>query len=655
MSLEGQQIGRYRLLRLLGQGTIGEVYLAKDARIEQQVAIKVLRPEATRYEYGHDEAIRLFQREAMTIAQLDHPNILPLYEYGETVLNGLPLVYLVMPLRLEGSLLTWLEQRGNSAPLSPHETAHFIQQAASALQHAHDHQIIHQDVKPNNLLIRRNEEHANLPDLLLADFGIAKYVAVASSESQAIRGTPAYMAPEQWRGDAEPATDQYALAVMAYQLLTGRLPFQGDQDQMMYQHFYTRPHPPSELNPLLSKDIDEVELHALDKQPEYRFSSISAFAHAFQQAVQSMDMPSGTLRSENISATLAISKAESLSGTNRTLVLSSGEHVAVSIPRGVRDGQIIRLEGQHHSQSGDKHTITLLVAISVSQAEKDAFILDAGSNELTIQGNFPFKPTLPATVNPPRSRNLSRLRMALLIVMTLLVMVVSVELFSLARINWRHGGNNSIGIAATALIATGATATTLIATDPYTGEGKLVLNDPMSDNGRGHSWQEGANGGGAACRFKDGTYHVIQPQPGDFHTCFAQVPDFNNFVYQVEMTMISGDYGGIVFCADSTGSTFYYLSIGRDTNFYLKRIVDGNTAHALLLADGVATSFHADLAQPNVLAVVVRNGTMTLYVNRQSIGSIGYPAYCHGQIGVFAGDAGASTDIAFSNVRMWEL
>jgi len=256
MSLEGERLGPYRLLRLLGSVGMGEVYLAEDIRISQQVAIKILRIETSSEtdDPSVKEAVRLFQREAMTIAKLDHPNILPLYDYGEVDSDGLRLTYLIMPLCPEGSLAKWLVQRGKSTQLSPHDAAHFISQAASALQHAHDHDVVHQDVKPSNFLIRSNGKE--LPDILLADFGVAKFMSAAASDDEAIRGTPAFMAPEQWEGHPIPATDQYALAVMTYELLTGRLPFQGGLGQMMYQHLHVQPQPPSALNPRLAKDVD---------------------------------------------------------------------------------------------------------------------------------------------------------------------------------------------------------------------------------------------------------------------------------------------------------------------------------------------------------------------------------------------------------------
>src|SRR5258708_7663769 len=254
MPLEGRHLGHYRLLRLLGSGGMGEVYLAEDARIGQQVAIKVIRSEAIAYPQSESakEAARLFEREAKAIARLDHPNILPLYAYGEETINEQLLTYLVMPYRKEGTLATWLRRRGEAVPLSPAEVAPLLQQAAAALQHAHTQRVLHQDIKLSNFLIRERDDQPERPDLLLSDFGIAKLTSATGSLSQSIRGTPTYMAPEQWDGHPEAASDQYALAIMVYELLVGRPPFVGNPGQVMRQHYLSPPPAPSSLGGHLS-------------------------------------------------------------------------------------------------------------------------------------------------------------------------------------------------------------------------------------------------------------------------------------------------------------------------------------------------------------------------------------------------------------------
>ncbi len=383
MPLEGMQIGRYRLLRMVGSGGMGEVYLAEDPTIRRQVAIKIIRVETpSSTERGSDSGgIHLFLREARAIAQLDHPHILPLFDYGEERVQGMTLAFLVMPFRPTGSLTQWMEQRGDTSLLSLEELMSIVNQAADALQYAHNHDIIHQDVKPSNFLIRNTADIAgNTPaglDVILADFGVAKISTATTTNSQGTRGTPRYMAPEQWNGDAVPASDQYALAVMTYELLTGRSPFTGTALQLMYQHLHTPPSPPSILNPRLSSTIDQVILRALAKHPADRFPSITAFAQALRQALQ--DASAEETPAANLEATLSISKEEAQKGTTRTLTLPGGRRITISIPANARDGQVLLLDGPADPTSHEEQG---LLRLTLSIQETQALPLTPGESNL---------------------------------------------------------------------------------------------------------------------------------------------------------------------------------------------------------------------------------------------------------------------------------
>lgn len=287
-------LGNYRIVRCIGSGGMGEVYVAEDTRINRQVAVKVVRTDLV----TEQDTERLFRREMQAIALMDHPHILQLIDFGNEKDGNVVLKYMVMPLRQEGSLVDWLQKRGNSQKLTPNEVSHFVMQAADALQHAHDHHLIHLDVKPPNFLIRNRSGHV-LPDLLLMDFGIAKINTATSAASQNVRGTFEYMAPEQWKGQPQSATDQYALAVMAYLLLTGRTPFSGSMVELMSQHFMVQPQPPSSFNSAISPSLDAVILRALEKEPAKRFPSILEFAQTFQQALQSGNNPASMYPNPN--------------------------------------------------------------------------------------------------------------------------------------------------------------------------------------------------------------------------------------------------------------------------------------------------------------------------------------------------------------------
>ena len=403
MALEELQNGRYRFLRLLGSGGMGEVYLMNDTRVNRQVAIKVIRSESAPYPGSEaaKDAARLFQREARAIAALDHPNILPLYDFGEETHDDTTMSYMVMPFCTEGSLAGWLRQ-SVSATLPPQDIAQLVEQAADALQYAHDHQVIHLDVKPSNFLLRSNRKNPNRPTLLLADFGIARSSTTAASSSRTIRGTPTSMAPEQWSSMTVPATDQYALAVMVYEILAGRPPFLGGMEQLMYQHFTVQPSPPSNYNAHLTEAIDSVILRALAKKPEDRFPSITAFASEFEKAMDLLpatlvirpQLPNADDITNDIRSTLAISPAEAHSGTSRMITLPGGQHVSVTVPAGAYDGQIIRLQGPGESTSPVGELILTVAITLAEEAQQSSETVSAEPTLLTPESGVqkPFEP-----------------------------------------------------------------------------------------------------------------------------------------------------------------------------------------------------------------------------------------------------------------------
>lgn len=289
MALERHYFGRYVLRTLLGRGGSGEVYLADDPLGQRPVAIKVIWVENKdeRQNSAARRALRPFRREIKALSLLQHPHILPLIAVGEQTIEGRRCAYLVMPYCEEGSLDHWLQQHFPAAPISLETAIYIVNQLADALQQAHDRKIIHQDVKPSNVLLH-HWTAPDLPEVLLADFGIAKFLmALSSSSDGTIRGTHAYMAPEQWEGLPVPASDQYALAMMTYELLTGTLPFEDTSPaRMMYQHLYTSPPSPSVINPLLSERVDRVLLKALEKEPRDRFPNIVVFASTLSYAAR---------------------------------------------------------------------------------------------------------------------------------------------------------------------------------------------------------------------------------------------------------------------------------------------------------------------------------------------------------------------------------
>jgi serine/threonine protein kinase len=652
MLLEGVQLGRYRLLHLLGSGGMGEVYVGEDTHIRRQVAIKVIRAEAAPYPNSETakESARLFQREVRAIAMLDHPHILPLFDYGEENMKGTVLTYMVMPYRVEGSLSTWLQQRSGSQLISPQESAHFIRQAAAALSYAHSHKIIHQDVKPSNFLVRNNEEDPNHPDLLLADFGIAKFTSASASMSQTSRGTPTYMAPEQWSGQPVAASDQYALAITAYQLLTGSLPFQGRQEQVMYMHFNAEPKPPSTLNTRLTKEIDVIILRALAKNPEERFLSISAFSNAFQQTLPasgtSITMQASQLTrpsDEDIRATLAISQAEAQTGTTRMLNLPRGRRISVPIPSGIPDGQVIRFEGQGEP-SASGQTGALILTITIAPVEET--ILPSKSSEAEDKTYRSASNKLPEAPPPLSKANitqrfrrliLSRPRVAALVGLVLLVVIGSFGIFYFKYDNILQ--RNSLLNAGTA--------------NPYSpNTGTLALNDPLSDNSNGYFWSE-SNESGGGCGFSGGAYHVSVLHQVSSHYCNAVTTNLSNFAYEVHMTIIQGDSGGIMFRASGSKGAGYLFRIGIDGSDTLD--IYNNSTFISNLKSSTSPAINTGLNQSNLIAVVANGSNIDLYVNNQQVDKISDNTFSQGEIGMAAFSNANPTEVVFSNAKVWTL
>src|SRR5260370_25635418 len=258
----GQRFDDYRIINFFESGGMGEIYLAEEVSLGRQVVIKVIRPEAIKYPNSEEarKVIQLFQREATAIARLNHPYILPLYRSGGATIDAIPLMYMVMPYCQEKSLPDWMYTHGKTV-LSPQEVDYILRQAAEALQYAHDQGIIHLDVKPSNFLVRYPADDVSGLNMQLMDFGIAKFTATTGM-SQTIRGSLEYMAPEQRENQPVFATDQYALAIMIYRLLTGQSPFNGSGfDQLWHKHRFVQPMPPSTLNHVIIPSAHPLLFH----------------------------------------------------------------------------------------------------------------------------------------------------------------------------------------------------------------------------------------------------------------------------------------------------------------------------------------------------------------------------------------------------------
>ena len=271
---DGVELGRYQLENRVGAGGMAEVWKALDQSLGRHVAIKVISETL-----ADDRSFVLrFFREARLTAQLEHPHIVPIYDFGQVGSH----IYIVMPL-LQGGTLR--EKARGGVDLGMALT--WLRAIAAALDFAHSEGVIHRDVKPANVLFDRMERP------LLADFGLAR---PRSAEGQltvagAVVGTPVYMSPEQLRGDSlDGRTDQYALGVLAYFLLTGQPPFEANSMfVVMEKTLYEEPLLPSAIKPQLHRGVDYILLKAMEKNVDNRFPTCSHFIAALENILQGIE------------------------------------------------------------------------------------------------------------------------------------------------------------------------------------------------------------------------------------------------------------------------------------------------------------------------------------------------------------------------------
>jgi serine/threonine protein kinase len=294
--LVGRTLGHYRIVRQVGYGGMSTVFLAEDIHLGRDVAVKVFwpRPGETK------DFLRRFSREARVLAQIDHPNILPVYDYGEQDGHA----YLVMPYMPGGSLKDVLKAH---PVLPPAEAIRLTTEMLNALQYAYVRGLIHRDIKPGNMLFKADGT------LVLCDFGLVKVLSnegegrspldTASESDQAITGTPEYMAPEQIHGQPTPGSDLYSVGIVLYEILTGTRPFLSNNVMsILMKHLNEPPRPPREINPNISPRLELVLMRALEKDPARRYQQPADFAQALKQ-VESSESLAGSMTAAPTQAT----------------------------------------------------------------------------------------------------------------------------------------------------------------------------------------------------------------------------------------------------------------------------------------------------------------------------------------------------------------
>jgi tRNA A-37 threonylcarbamoyl transferase component Bud32 len=269
-----QRLGKYEIVKTLGKGAMGVVYLAHDPIIDRQVAVKTIRKDVLDAAATSEVTAR-FRREAMAAGRLSHPGIVAVYDYGEDE----DIAYIVMEYAPGEDLAHYAATRNLSVP----EVFVLMAQLLDALDYAHRAGVVHRDIKPSNMLVAER--------LKITDFGIARIANSKLTQVGATMGTPAYMAPEQYMGiGVDHRADLFAAGVVCYELLTRTQPFDGRSiEELSYKICHTEPVPPTRVRPGLPEGVDAVLAQALAKTKEARFASAAEFARALGTVLSSRD------------------------------------------------------------------------------------------------------------------------------------------------------------------------------------------------------------------------------------------------------------------------------------------------------------------------------------------------------------------------------
>lgn len=618
--IEGLNLGRYELRRRIAQGGTAEVYLGYDRRVRRQVAVKVL--------YGRDELfVRRFEREALAVGALAHNHILPLYDFGEQS----PWYYLVMPYVDGCTLRDYLFQQKR---LTLEEAASFLSQIASALQYAHEHGVVHRDVKPSNILLREDGY------AYLVDFGLAKAMQGAESltSAGAMVGTPEYMAPEQSNGMSDYRSDIYSLGIILYQMLTGQLPFIAESPvAVSLKHIQTVPVAPRTLNSAIPQSIEHVILTAMAKDPEQRYQEAKDLAAAFWKALQ-QEMFHEHMRD----------------GSERV---------------GHGDGN-----GPKPSKPAEQKTSTTVTQVAARGAKGAEIQLELRPPIVPLRCSLKERlgplVSIPDTTSlPPEvgfSRRLRRIDKRTIVSMVCLLMFVLV--LPLGMLTWQvqrthvfrlHGSSTTPAqnVAATATatkeasLAAQARAEATAGITNSIGAGKVLYTNALTNPSGG--WIND----GSQCFFSPQGYHVHSLTAHEFAWCYSSQQTYGNIVISAQAQLIHGDVYGLVFCLNPNAQQFYALEMNRqgEYRFVLANGNDPSTWVTLIdwtRSNAISAGYHVS----NTLQVVAANSTFRFYINKQLV-MTGYSntTYSVGMVGfLVGGDSAGGTEAVFKNMYIFQ-
>lgn len=597
MSLEGEYCGVYRLHKLLKKGNKYELYLAESSEQPGWFTVAALSvdvllssdPRKSKY------IIEAFRREVTLVASMSHPHLSPLLSYGEARLKDNRYCYLVHPYYADGTLEDY-QQRGDKL-LDMESVKCIIGQLADVLQFLHNQHFIHGKVSPSQIAVQ-SSDNQHIYTVRLDGLALTRCMNALYSAS-AIRGEPRYLAPEQWRAQSNVRSDQYALGVLAYKLFTGHAPFQGTLEQIELQHRNGELQPASMINPLLPLEVNDVLSRALATDPRQRYASITTFSQSLRSACESKQ-PVGSNTWERNPAPAQKSSLAAL-------------FLLYLLTIGIGGGLAGVLLNAFHLLPASIATVGTALGVFLTFVAGIWVLFERLFEKIWSHAY--------------------RIPVIVIGFLTIIALVFSGVYLTL---------NNS-------------------SLDPYLHQGQLVWSDPLSNNTLAHTWFTGQNANGGECEFSQGTYHAWQSANNSTSAKPWTQPcmslntngEFSNFVYEVQMMVISGDCGGVFFRDNLIAESGYTFRICKNGSFNLMKFENGKeNATTGSLDNGTAS---LDFRTWITIATVAQGNTLTIYVNKQEVATAQDQSFTHGHIGVAAISLSNPTEVTFRDIKVWSL
>jgi eukaryotic-like serine/threonine-protein kinase len=616
----GQELGDYRLLRWLGGGGFGDVYLGEHRYEHTQVAVKVLQARLTR-----SADLKEFINEARTI-RLNHPHILPLLDFG---VGSDETPYLVIAYAPHGTLRD-RHPKGSQLPLST--IVSYVTPLASALHYAHMRHLIHRDVKPENMLVGAKGE------ILLSDFGIATVAHSSRSLSteQRVGGTLPYMAPEQIQSKPRAASDQYALGIVVYEWLTGRRPFSGTVVELAVQHVMTPPSPFQEQFPALPKDVEQVVLRALAKDPKQRFATVEEFAQVLEQASQQTQMPK--------------------SSAERIPFVVSPPPPPTSVPVYHPKDQMSRVDPE-----ATEALPSDMSAVSLPEVEEGSLNPPSDAGVLPSPASHPPSHGSPQELHRHRSRNyvrISLIAMALFVVVFLIIgltfLIIGLPLDYMANQAKTQARSTATAVAANATTAAQSTATQHAMARATAGvaltavSGVPLLQDPLSSNINGR-WKENSS-----CVFSGQSYHVEVQQPNFLQICPANTFPITNDTISVDVSLLSSDNAGLLF--RTSGQQFYDFEITALREFFFRMHNPASGSNYTYIINNTRNNAIVPGGK-NTLLVIASGDDFKFFINGTFVDEQHEGTLASGQLALAAGTltSTSSGEASFTNLQVFKF